>query len=196
MVVTIVFKLYKRVSVFRYFYNLQIIVSQHSLTELSLETFATILNISFKNLRPDSKFGSFPFRLFVVEEWKQNPQYQPYISSDILGDIDIFKEQGVFNRNVVDLVINACCNLLRIPIVTILSDKQLSLKICLPAFEQLCNKPLFIAFNTARCHCNATCDESSIKDKEMSSAFYKGFLFYIYLFYYFVLFVTFSSEFT
>ena len=61
------------------------------------------------------------FREKFVEEVKHCQWFQDFVSDKDLSDIDEYRKNGAFVSGVGDIIVDACANILRIPIVVISS---------------------------------------------------------------------------
>ena len=65
---------------------------------------------------------------------------------EIASKVNEFRGTGVFDREIGDVVMKACSNILRIPIMLITSSQSVP---CVPFFpdDPLSNDPIFIAYH-------------------------------------------------
>ena len=57
-----------------------------------------------------------------------------------------FRNPGVFDRDVVDLVIKACANVLKVPIIVVTSRPATSVVPFMP-YNALCTRPIYLAYH-------------------------------------------------
>ena len=86
------------------------------------------------------------FREKFVKEVKHCQWFQDFVSDKDLSDIDEYKKNGVFASGVGDIIVDACSNILCIPIVVISSIDNMAVTLHRPQLSQISN-PLYLAYN-------------------------------------------------
>lgn len=98
----------------------------------------------------DEDGATFALRqLFVKELTEDNCLYYGFVTGtkeEIASKVNEFRGTGVFDREIGDVVMKACSNILRIPIMLITSSQSVP---CVPFFpdDPLSNDPIFIAYH-------------------------------------------------
>ena len=98
----------------------------------------------------DEDGATFALRqLFVKELTEDNCLYYGFVTGtkeEIASKVNEFRGTGLFDREIGDVVIKACSNILRIPIMLITSSQSVP---CVQFFpdDPLSNDPIFIAYH-------------------------------------------------
>ena len=90
----------------------------------------------------------FLFREKFVEEVKHCQWFQDFVSGKDLSDIDEYKKNGVFTSGVGYIIVDACANILCIPIVVISSIDSMAVTLHRPQLSQISSNSLYLAYNT------------------------------------------------
>ena len=88
-------------------------------------------------------------QLFVEELLKGEDEYSGFLSeatSTLTERANEFKIRGVFDREIGDLTMKVCSNVLRIPIIIITSSRSTPVVPLVPD-RSLSNTPIYIAFH-------------------------------------------------
>lgn len=71
-------------------------------------------------------------------------------------DIQLYKQLGVFASNIGDFVVDACANIIEVPIAILMSTREMQVQTIFP-INQISREPLFLAYNHLTSHyCNTT----------------------------------------
>ena len=87
------------------------------------------------------------FREKVVEEVKYCQWFQDFVSDKDLSDIDEYRKNGVFASGVGDIILDACADILCIPIVVISPIDNITVTLHRPQLSQISSNPLYLAYN-------------------------------------------------
>ena len=87
------------------------------------------------------------FREKFAEEVKHCQWFQDFVSDKNLSDIDEYRKNGVFASGVGDIIVDACANILCIPIVVISSIDIIAVTLHRPQLSQISANPLYLASN-------------------------------------------------
>ena len=120
------------------------------------------------------------FREKFVEEVKHCQWFQDFVSDKDLSDIDEYRKNGVFVSEVGDIIVDACANILCIPIVVISSIDIMAVTLHRPQLWQISANMLYLAYNAdGSGHYGGTKEltQEDIGDEIMKSKF--GFFFLV-----------------
>ena len=79
-----------------------------------------------------------------VEEVKHCQWFQNFVSDKDLSDIDEYRKNGVFGSGVGDIIVDACANILCIPIVVISSIDTMAVILHRPQLSQISANILYL----------------------------------------------------
>ena len=90
-----------------------------------------------------------------MERLKTDDKYKSFLLENELGDVESFLQRGVFASNTGDFVVDACCQILRVPITVVQSLGRLTVHTFLPS-AYMCTRPLIVAYNVGENHYSST----------------------------------------
>ena len=112
------------------------------------------------------------FREKFVEEVKYCQWFQDFVSDKDLSDIDEYRKNGIFASGVGDIIVDACVNVLCIPIVVISSIDNMAVTLHRSQLSQISSNPLYLACNAeGPGHYDGTKELKDIGDEIIKSKF-------------------------
>ena len=86
----------------------------------------------------------------MIDEIKDDIWYQSFLTHKCQRSLEILQKSSIGSKGIEDLILEACANILGVPVVLISSSQQRDIQIHLPIKNQILYTPLFVAHDVKR----------------------------------------------
>lgn len=81
----------------------------------------------------------------MIDEIKCESWYQSFLTDKCQRSLKILQKSSIGSKGIEDLILEACANILGVPVILISSSQQRDIQIHLPIKNQILYTPLFVA---------------------------------------------------
>lgn len=81
----------------------------------------------------------------MIDEIKCGSWYQSFLTDKCQRSLKILQKSSIGSKGIEDLILEACANILGVPVILISSSQQRDIQIHLPIKNQILYTPLFVA---------------------------------------------------